>query len=248
MIAILICLFVPGLGRFLKLTAARIYKVYAEYSPIRYLSDDCLTPVSRRCLQLVAKKTLVLDMDETLITSWIQGQYRRRQSPPDVPHDFEFILSDPRFNGSRVYVYKRPHVDYFLDCVSRWYDLVVFTCGTEEYASPILDFLDAGRGILAKRLYRHHTIDIAGLRAKYISVYSADMANIMLLDNSKVECSFNAGNCIPISSYKIGRRDDALIKILPFLDALRFTRDVRSVLGKCTRFQCLTTLLESVTK
>ncbi|KAH8297794.1 hypothetical protein KR054_010447, partial [Drosophila jambulina] len=235
----IICLCKPRLGRIIKLTAARIYRIYADYSPVGYLRDDCLTPVSRRVLQRVAKKTLVLDMDETLITAWIQRHGDHRKSPPNVPHDFKFVLSDPKFKGD-VYVYKRPHVDRFLNYVSRWYDLVVFTCGTEDYASPILDFLDNGRGILTKRFYRHNTIDVAGLKAKYISLCSPDPANVLLLDNSKVECSFNAGNCIPIRSYRIGKKDEALLDLLPFLDALRFTKDVRSVLGKCTRFECLT--------
>ncbi|KAH8255228.1 hypothetical protein KR038_006556, partial [Drosophila bunnanda] len=236
----IICLFKPRLGRFIMLQVGRIYKFYAEYSPIEYLSDDCLTPVSRRCLQLVAKKTLVLDMDETLITAWIQPQDDRRQSPPCVPHDFKFVLCEPKYKGD-VYVYKRPHVDRFLNCVSRWYDLVIFTCGTKHYAEPILDFLDNGRGILTKRFYRHHTVDVGGLMAKYITLCSPDLANILLLDNSRIECCFNVGNCIPISSYKIGEKDEALLDLLPFLDALRFTRDVRSVLGKCTRFVCLST-------
>ncbi|KAH8322742.1 hypothetical protein KR059_004708, partial [Drosophila kikkawai] len=236
----IICLNEPRLGRFIKLTAARIYKVYANYSPIEYLSDDCLTPVSLRCLKRVAKKTLVLDMDETLITAWIQRQGDHRHSPPNVPHDFKFGISTAICKGD-VYVYKRPHVDRFLNNVSRWYNLVVFTCGTEDYASPILDFLDKGRGILDKRFYRQHAIDVGGLRAKYISLCSPDMANILLLDNSNIACSFNVGNCIPISSYRIGQKDEALLELLPFLDALRFTRDVRSVLGKCTRFDCLTT-------
>ncbi|KAH8239928.1 hypothetical protein KR032_009404, partial [Drosophila birchii] len=235
-----ICLFKPRMGRFIKLTTARIYKIYADYSPIGYLSDDYLTPVSRRCLQRVAKKTLVLDMDETLITAWFNREGDHRQLPPNVPHDFKFFLSDHQCKGD-VYVYKRPHVDRFLNYVSRWYDLVVFTCGTEDYASPILDFLDNGRGILTERFYRHNTVDVAGLKAKYISLCSPDIANVLLLDNSNIECSFNAGNCIPISSYRIGQKDEALLDLLPFLDALRFTRDVRSVLGKCTRFECLTT-------
>ncbi|XP_041564116.1 CTD nuclear envelope phosphatase 1 homolog isoform X2 [Drosophila elegans] len=237
----MVCLVVPQL----RLWLAGIYKIYADYTPVVYLSEDRLSTVSKRRLKVVAKKTLVLDMDETLITSWIKkSNGRGKKSPPGVPHDFEFPLPD--YDGT-VFVYKRPHVDYFLNRVSKWYDLVIFTAGAEIYASPILDFLDRGRGILSKRLYRHHCIDVLGLRAKYISLVSPDLANVLLLDNSTVECSFNAGNAIHIKPYRIGRRDEALINLLPFLDALRFTKDVRSVLQRCTRFECLTTLLESVT-
>ena len=38
--------------------------------------------------------------------------------------------------------------------VSKWYNLVVYTAGDEEYATKILDFLDNGRGILNRRFFK----------------------------------------------------------------------------------------------
>ena len=38
--------------------------------------------------------------------------------------------------------------------VSGWYTLVIFTASMREYADPVIDWLDAGRGILAQRLFR----------------------------------------------------------------------------------------------
>ena len=38
--------------------------------------------------------------------------------------------------------------------VSGWYTLVIFTASMEEYADPVIDWLDAGRGILARRFFR----------------------------------------------------------------------------------------------
>ena len=55
-------------------------------------------------------------------------------------------------------VYKRPGVDKFLDAVSQWYNLVVYTAGFEEYATPILDYLDNGRNILNTRFFRQVVI------------------------------------------------------------------------------------------
>ncbi|XP_017070745.1 CTD nuclear envelope phosphatase 1 homolog isoform X2 [Drosophila eugracilis] len=194
-------------------------------------------------LNLVAKKTLVLDMDETLITSWTKKRDKSAQRMPLVPHDFKFYL--PQY-GTEIYVYKRPHVDYFLDRVSNWYNLAVFTAGAKDYASPILDFLDNGRNVLKMRFYRENCIDVFGLKAKYVSLATPDLSKVLLLDNSKAECFFNVGNSINIKSYKIGSHDEALINLLPFLDALRFTKDVRSILQRCTRFECLNTILETV--
>lgn len=42
----------------------------------------------------------------------------------------------------------------WLDQVSSWYTLVIFTASMQEYADPVIDWLDAGRGYFAKRLYR----------------------------------------------------------------------------------------------
>ena len=38
--------------------------------------------------------------------------------------------------------------------VSGWYTLVIFTASMQEYADPVIDWLDAGRGILAHRFFR----------------------------------------------------------------------------------------------
>ncbi|KAH8259435.1 hypothetical protein KR026_004640, partial [Drosophila bipectinata] len=223
--------------KIIRICIAHFNKIYHGYCVITYMDDEKLSEVSKRRLEVVGKKTLVLDMDETLMTAVIQRC--QRQKLPEFPYDHKLILQ--RHDACAIYVYKRPHVDYFLDCVSKWYDLVIFTASTGNYAGPILDYLDRGKGILRKRLFREDCIDVLGLKAKYVSLASPNLANVFLLDDSNVECRFNAGNAIKISSYVIGKRDQELINILPFLDCLRFTQDVRSVLGLCTRFECLTT-------
>lgn len=38
--------------------------------------------------------------------------------------------------------------------VSTWYTLVIFTASMQEYADPVIDWLDAGTGILSRRLFR----------------------------------------------------------------------------------------------
>ncbi|XP_034668260.1 CTD nuclear envelope phosphatase 1 homolog [Drosophila subobscura] len=211
-----------------------IRKLYCKYFIYKYMYNDNLTPVSKRRLTLVKKKTLILDMDETLITSVM---IKEDGTPPptkkckskNVPCDFEFLLQD----DTRVKVYKRPFMDYFLDRVSVWYDIIIFTAGTEAYATPILDYLDGGRNILTQRLFRDSCVNVYGFNAKFVSLVCPDMANVILLDNSISECSFNVNNAIPITDYVIGDWDNKLLNILPFLDALRFVQDVRSILKRC---------------
>ncbi|KAI0082464.1 NLI interacting factor [Panus rudis PR-1116 ss-1] len=134
---------------------------------------------------------------------------------------------------STVYhVYKRPFVDYFLRKVSAWYTLVIFTASMQEYADPVIDWLDAGRGILSRRFFRESCTQLPnGSYSKDLSIVEKDLALVCLIDNSPVCYSINEANGIPIEGWTHDPHDEALLDLLPILDSLRFTKDVRRVLG-----------------
>lgn len=52
--------------------------------------------------------------------------------------------------------------------VSAWYTLVIFTASMQEYADPVIDWLDAGTGILERRLFR----EVSTLSFIYITLYA----------------------------------------------------------------------------
>ncbi|XP_002132618.2 CTD nuclear envelope phosphatase 1 [Drosophila pseudoobscura] len=245
-ITILGILLVGTLLRFRRRLRYITNKLCYELFLSKYLHGDYMTSCSKRKLTLVKKKTLVLDLDETLMTSVFvkKGVKGGRGSKKKckwhyVPVDFEFNLHD-----STVKVYKRPFVDHFLDQVSKWFDIVVFTAGTEPYATPIIDYLDGGRNILGHRLFRDKCVTVQGFNAKFVSIVNDDKANVILLDNSIPECCFNVDNSIPIFDYIIGDWDTELLNLLPFLDAIRFAGDVRSVLKRCKRLNTLDLYLQ----
>ncbi|KAF8313063.1 NLI interacting factor [Clavulina sp. PMI_390] len=129
-------------------------------------------------------------------------------------------------------VYKRPFVDYFLRKVSSWYTLVVFTASMQEYADPVIDWLDGGRGILSRRLFRESCTQLPnGSYAKDLSQIEADLSRVCLLDNSPASYSLDQANGIPIEGWYSDPSDEALLDLLPVLDSLRFTSDVRRVLS-----------------
>lgn len=108
------------------------------------------------CEGLVKRKIMVLDLDETLIHSQHDGAL-----PPGgkLPEHADFVLKVTiDRHPVRFFVQKRPHVDYFLDVVSKWYDLVVFTASMDIYGSAVADHLDNGRQILRRRFYRQVSV------------------------------------------------------------------------------------------
>ncbi|KAF8897490.1 NLI interacting factor-like phosphatase-domain-containing protein [Infundibulicybe gibba] len=186
-------------------------------------------------------KTLVLDLDETLIHSTSRADYRSTtggsgllglgsfsQRNKGAGLTIEVVLG----GRSTVYhVYKRPFVDFFLRTVSGWYTLVIFTASMQEYADPVIDWLDAGRGILAHRLFRDSCTQLPNGYTKDLSIVEADLARVCLVDNSPSSYCLNQANGIPIEGWTSDPSDEALLDLLPVLDSLRFTSDVRRVLG-----------------
>ena len=91
----------------------------------------------------LGKKTLVLDLDETLVHS----SFRPVPSPDYViPVEIDGRIVD-------VYVLKRPFVDHFLRAVGQRFEVVVFTASLGKYADPLLDLLDRS-GVVRWRLFR----------------------------------------------------------------------------------------------
>ncbi|TKY89619.1 hypothetical protein EX895_001404 [Sporisorium graminicola] len=200
-------------------------------------------------------KILVLDLDETLIhsTSRSPSHYasaggrtttsgflgletagaflglRANDNPRRIrPHMVEVVL-----DGRSVlyHVYKRPWTDYFLRKVASWYTVVVFTASVQEYADPVIDWLDQGRGLISARLFRESCSFKAGSYVKNLAVVDEDLSKVCLVDNSPASYRVNRANGIPIEGWTHDPNDEALLDLLPVLDSLRFATDVRHILG-----------------
>jgi len=214
---------------FLSYVARKQSRAIIQYKSIRYHMYP-LSPLSSHRLSLVKRKVLVLDLDETLIHSFHDGVVRQTVKP-GTPPDFILKVTIDR-HPVRFFVHKRPHVDFFLETVSKWYELVVFTASMEIYGTAVADRLDSGSGMLRRRYYRQHcTLDF-GSYTKDLSAINDDLSSVFILDNSPGAYRAYPDNAIPIKSWFNDPSDTALLNLLPVLDALRFVSDVRSVLSR----------------
>ncbi|XP_067947006.1 CTD nuclear envelope phosphatase 1-like isoform X2 [Watersipora subatra] len=198
-----------------------------QHQTVRYEMIP-LSPLSIH--RIVNRKTLVLDLDETLIHSHHDGVMRQTVKP-GTPPDFVLRITIDR-HPVRFFVHKRPHVDYFLDVVSQWYDLVIFTASMEIYGAAVAEKLDAKRGLLNRRYYRQHCNLEFGSYTKDLRAINTDLTSVFILDNSPGAYRGYPDNAIPIKSWFSDSSDMALLNLLPMLDALRFVGDVRSVLSR----------------
>lgn len=84
------------------------------------------------------RKTLVLDLDETLIHSLSRYNSSSLNKSKGKSIEVKVLGSVPTL----YHIYKRPYVEEFLAVVYQWFDLVCFTASIKEYADPVVDYLE----------------------------------------------------------------------------------------------------------
>ncbi|CAI9755185.1 unnamed protein product [Fraxinus pennsylvanica] len=165
------------------------------------------------------KKTIFLDLDETLVHS--------KPNPP--PEKYDFIVR-PVLDGEKVefYVLKRPFVDEFLEFLSQRFEIVVFTAGIEEYASLVLDRLD-WRSRISYRLYRDSCKEVDGKFVKDLSEIGRDLGRVAIVDDNPNSYMFQTDNAIPIRPFVDDLGDGELKKLIKFFEGRDSIEDMRDV-------------------
>ncbi|EXJ83795.1 hypothetical protein A1O1_07422 [Capronia coronata CBS 617.96] len=187
------------------------------------------------------QKTLILDLDETLIHSLAKGGRMSSGHMVEVKLNTPVALSPPQPGQAApmlgphhpilYYVHKRPHCDEFLRKVSKWYKLVVFTASVQEYADPVIDWLEQERKYFVGRYYRQHCTFRNGAYIKDLSSIEPDLSKVIILDNSPVSYIFHEDNAIPIEGWINDPTDNDLLHLIPMLEALQYVTDVRALLA-----------------
>ncbi|KAI2090933.1 Nuclear envelope morphology protein 1 [Ophidiomyces ophidiicola] len=185
------------------------------------------------------QKTLVLDLDETLIHSLAKGG--RMSSGHMVEVRLSTPMTTPTPDGPTTtlgpqhpilyYVHKRPHCDVFLRKICKWYKLVIFTASVQEYADPVIDWLEQERKYFHSRYYRQHCTFRNGAYIKDLSSVEPDLSKVMILDNSPMSYIFHEDNAIPIEGWINDPTDNDLLHLIPMLEAMQYVTDVRALLA-----------------
>jgi len=180
-------------------------------------NDDILLPPKNS-----KKKTLVLDLDETLVHS----QFMEFSDKSDlvIQIEIENEIHD-------IHVKVRPGVKEFLEKMDKIYELVVFTASISKYADPLLDLIDK-KGYCPYRLFREHCTLINTTFVKDLQRLGRDIKNIIIVDNSPVSYALHPENGLPILTWFEDKSDRELFKITPILQFLSSVPDVREYIPK----------------
>lgn len=212
-----------------------------------------LYPLLRNPGKKRKRKTLVLDLDETLIHSLSRGSPRSFNANGGSSHMIEIKLNNV---ATLYYAHKRPYCDFFLKEVSKWFELQIFTASVKEYADPIIDWLESDvlsshhkkktplgshdtsarpPKVFTKRYYRNHCTHRTGVGyikdlGKFFPTKD-DLKNVIILDNSPISYAMHEDNAIMIEGWINDQNDRDLLNLLPMLYSLSLCIDVRFILG-----------------
>jgi len=159
-----------------------------------------------------APRTLVLDLDETLVsTSW------------------------DRTHGWRTK--KRPYLDKFLATLSQHYEIVIFSCGLVHTVDPVLSALDPNTSLIMYRLYRDSTVYRKGQYIKDLSRLNRDLTRVVMLDDEAAHVQDQPENAIVVPAFNGENDDTVLLQLIPFLEGLvkKDVPDVREEIKKYRR-------------
>ena len=169
------------------------------------------------------KKTLVLDLDETLVHSTTKKAFPNRKN---------IILHMKIRNiNYTIYVILRPFLEVFLHEMSLCYDLYIFTASLSHYSKNLIEIIDKNK-VIKQVLNRENCKFIKGLYLKDLSIFKRDLKDIIIIDNNPLSYTLNKNNGIPISTWIDDPNDKELVKLIPIMRYLSKVTDVRPVINK----------------
>ena len=162
-----------------QISISKILRVKNLNSSITYSEEKNKKPEINYFIKSSPMKplTLVLDLDETLVS---------------------FIFTNENEGISRI----RPYLFQFLNLVKNYYEIIIFTAGTKEYADPVLDIIEENKGkYFSYRLYRESCTVIDNQYTKDISNLGRDLSKTIIVDNISQNFILQKDNGILISSF-----------------------------------------------
>lgn len=178
-------------------------------------------------IQKHSEKLAVFDLDETLIHTLNDDEIDSEEE--DASYDFKIQYEDAE-GVETIYLNIRPYLLEWIKLVKQYYQVVLFTASTQEYADSVLDHIDPDRSLFKTRLYRTswlETEDEVYIKDLRIFEDHWKLKDIVLIDNSAHSFGLQLNNGIPILSYYNGKSDKELAEVAKLLQQLFFKDDVR---------------------
>ncbi len=158
-------------------------------------------------------RTLVLDLDETLITT--------KTSEND---------NVSKVAGAEFELKIRPFAEEFLKKMSKEFEIIIFSSAERKYVEVIAKVLDPKSQYISHIFHREHCIKTPqGLFVKDLRIFKGrELRDMVIVDNLVQSFAHQIDNGIPIISWYGDRSDQELKYLMEYLKEARRCPDMRS--------------------
>ncbi|CAD8137321.1 unnamed protein product [Paramecium octaurelia] len=160
-------------------------------------------------------KTLVLDLDETLIHSCSQ-----RENPQ------VYVTAVGDFGEeAKIGINIRPYTTLFLQQLSQHYTIYIYTASSSAYALAIINYLDPTKQFISGIMTRNNCMETKnGFFIKDLRLIgNKDLKDILIVDNLAHSFGFQIENGIPILEWYSDQNDQELKYLIDYLmDAVKY--------------------------
>ena len=135
-------------------------------------------------------------------------------------------------DNESAYVQVRPGAEDFIEDLSNFFEIVIFTAAQQKYADLVLEGIDKNSKISYK-LYRQHTISVNNANVKDLDKLGRDISKVIIVDNYQDNFCFQPKNGLHIKNFEGEEEDHELDDLKE--DLLQLIKDnpkdVRDYLG-----------------
>ena len=164
---------------------------------IRFGKNKKFVPIPNPYVRTKNNKnfSLVLDLDETLV------HFKEKKNS----------------EGNGI-LQIRPGVNEFLEEVGKFYELIIFTTATQDYADTLIDAIEEDKIYFEHRFYRNHAIIINNDFVKDLKRIGRPLDKIIIIDNMPQNFRLQKENGIMIKAFwGEDKYDTALYDLIPIL-------------------------------
>ena len=167
-------------------------------------------------------KLLILDLDETLIHATAEKL--------SIQEDFCF---------DKYFVYKRPHLDWFLSEISKHFKVGIWSSASDEYVNGVVQQLAIngvnfeiiwGRSRCTNKRDIENDTFVFEKRLKKLRKKNFKLEKIIMVDDSPEKTKTNFGNAIYVSGFKGNSNDTELRDLHDYLvSKIKALENVRTI-------------------
>lgn len=163
-----------------------------------------------------SRKTLIFDLDETLVHC--MGQ---RQGQVQVTVKF------PDNKECQAWINLRPYLTECLEKASEYFEVIVFTASHQFYADSVINFIDPDNKYFNHRLYRDSCVKYGNFNIKDLRLINRRLQDVIIVDNSVFSFAFQLDNGVPIIPWVNDPLDTELLRLIEYFKVVKDVDDVR---------------------